>query len=290
MKRCLHCSQTFDSIDWFCPHCGFSPEKKGELPLFSPALAKGSDGFSASSFGPLAALEEGYFWFRARNALILWALTKYGAGISSFMEIGCGTGFVLKGISRRFPRIRIVGSDVYPEGIAFAAGRFEGGEFFQMDACDIPFAKEFDAIGAFDVIEHIDEDKKVLKQIYCALKPSGLLFLTVPQHRWLWSYLDTKACHIRRYSVRELHNKVKLAGFSILFSTSFVTSLLPFMLISRLMKRDNTRGIDPYAEFKLNPVLNKIFEGLLQFEIGLIGMGVSFFIGGSRLVVAVKNG
>lgn len=288
MKRCLHCFQIFESLDWHCARCGWEPERRGTLPVFSPELAYNSSGFKASYFAPLAALEAEHFWFRMRNALIIWALGKYGAKVVSFMEIGCGTGFVLHGISRGFPNIRLVGSEIYPEGIAFAAERIMGGEFMQMDARQIPFLAEFDAIGAFDVIEHIEEDEAVLQQMSRALKPGGLLLLTVPQHRWLWSAVDEYACHIRRYTVRELHDKVARAGFSIVRSTSFVTSLLPFMWISRLLQRGESENFDPHAELRINPLLNRILGWFLHQELWLIRMGLSLPIGGSRLIVASK--
>jgi SAM-dependent methyltransferase len=56
---------------------------------------------------------------------------------------------------------------------------------FQMDARKIPFESEFDVIGAFDVLEHIEEDEKALAQIFHAVLPGGGLILTVPQHRFL---------------------------------------------------------------------------------------------------------
>jgi len=288
MKRCLNCSRLFENLNWLCPNCGWQPERSGNLLIFSPELAHNSNGFKASSFAPLAALEAKYFWFRVRNALITWALGKYGARVSSFMEIGCGTGFVFQSIARGFPKIRLVGSEIYPEGIAFAAERVEGGEFLQMDARQVPFVAEFDGVGAFDVLEHIEEDETVLQQMYEALKPDGLLLLTVPQHLCLWSAVDEYACHVRRYTVRKLHDKVTHAGFNILRSTSFVTSLLPSMWISRLLQRNKTESFDPLAELRINPVLNRIFEGFLRLELWLIRMGVSFPIGGSRLIAAAK--
>jgi len=288
MKRCLHCSRSFESQDWLCPYCSWRPEKSGSVPIFASELANSSSGFKASYFTPLAAREASHFWFRARNELIVWALGKYGTSVTSFMEIGCGTGFVLQGIARRFPAFRLVGSEIFAEGLTFAAERIPGGEFLQMDAREIPFLEEFDAIGAFDVIEHIEEDETVLKQIQCALKPGGLLLLTVPQHRWLWSTVDDYACHVRRYNVRELHNKVKLAGFTIRRSTSFVTSLLPFMLTSRLLLRRNSKNFDPYIEFRINPKLNRLLKKFLQLELELISKGFSLPMGGSRLIVARK--
>ncbi len=289
MKRCLHCSRVFESIHWHCPHCGFKPERNGDVPVFAPEAAHNCSGFRASAFGMLAELEVGHFWFRVRNALIIWALGKYGPRVSSFMEVGCGTGFVLQGISRCFPEMRLVGSEIYREGIAFAAKRIKRGMFMQMDARQIPFVDEFDAIGAFDVIEHIEDDEKVLQQIYQALKPDGLLMLTVPQHRWLWSPVDTNACHVRRYSVQELHDKAAFAGFTIVRSTSFVTCLLPLMVISRLLQRGKGKRFEPHAELQMNPLLNRIFEGFLRLELWLIQRGVSLPVGGSRLIVAVKS-
>ncbi len=288
MKRCLNCCQLFEKLEWHCPSCGWQPERSGNVPLFAPELAQNSSGFKASYFGPLEALEADHFWFRVRNALIIWALGKYGERVSSFMEIGCGTGFVLQAISRGFPKIRLVGSEIYPEGIAFAAERILGGEFMQMDARRIPFSAEFDAVGAFDVIEHIKNDDAVLQQMYRALKPDGLLLLTAPQHRWLWSPVDEYSCHIRRYTGRELHDKLTLAGFTIVRSTSFVTSLLPAMLISRLLQRGKSESFVPQAESRFHPILNRIFEGFLRLELWLIRMGVSFPVGGSRLIVAAK--
>jgi len=288
MKRCLDCTRSFKSADWCCPNCGWQPERSSQVIVCSPELAHSNSGFKASYFAPLAAREAGHFWFRSRNALIVWALEKYGAGVSSFMEVGCGTGFVLQGIACAFPKMRLVGSEIYPEGIAFAADRIAGGEFMQMDARNIPFVDEFDAIGAFDVLEHIDEDVAVLEQTFRALKPDGILLLTVPQHHWLWSGTDDYACHVRRYTAHDLHDKLAQAGFAVMRSTSFVTSLLPLMLVSRLQQRGKDKSFDPHAELQMNPLVNRIIEAFLHMELWFIRRGVSFPVGGSRLIVATK--
>ncbi len=158
-----------------------------------------------------------------------------------------------------------------------------------MDARCIPYESELDAIGAFDVLEHIEEDEAVLQQIYKALKPGGYLFITVPQHRWLWSAVDEYACHVRRYGANELHEKVCKAGFEIIRTTSFVSTLLPAMYLSRLLQRNKTdMSIDDVAGLRVNPILNKIFEWFLHFELALIRAGVSLPVGGSRLLVARK--
>jgi SAM-dependent methyltransferase len=160
-------------------------------------------------------------------------------------------------------------------------------EFMQMDAREIPFRDEFDVLGAFDVLEHIEEDERVLAQMHAALKPGGCILLSVPQHPWLWSASDDYACHVRRYRATELRHKIEQAGFRVLRSTSFVTALLPALMASRLARRHaEGRRFDPLAEFNVSSSLNTVLETALALERGLIRGGVNFPVGGSRLVVA----
>lgn len=247
-------------------------------------------GFKTHYFKELAELEAGNFWFRSRNKFILWALNKYSPELKSFLEIGCGTGFVLSAISEQFPDTRLAGSEYLEEGLVYTRQRVPGAELTQMDARQIPYEAELNAIGAYDVLEHIVEDEVVLQQIYKALKPGGFVFITVPQHCWLWSAVDEYACHVRRYGVDELHQKVCRAGFEIIRSTSFVTSLLPAMYLSRLLQRNKTdMNMDDIAGLRVNRILNILFEWLLNFELALTRIGVTLPIGGSRLLVARKS-
>ncbi|RAP37458.1 SAM-dependent methyltransferase [Legionella quinlivanii] len=259
------------------------------FPSFAPSFAHEGKGFDPDSFAALARLEASNFWFRARNHLITWSLSHYRPKFQSFLEIGCGTGFVLWGISQIFPQANLHGSELFTAGLQFAAQRLPFANLMQMDARNIPFDNEFDSIGAFDVIEHIEEDSLVLAQVFQALKPGGVCMLSVPQHPWLWSPMDEYACHVRRYKADELHNKVRNAGFKILRSTSFVTSLLPAMMLSRFVQKfKGPQAHRDYSELQISPVLNSIFEKMLRAEIGLIKRGVSLPIGGSRFIVAEK--
>jgi len=254
----------------------------------TPAAPSG-EGFEPVFFPKLAELEAGNFWFRARNRLIIWAVGKYCPGIRSFLEIGCGTGYVLSGLVDAFPGTVFRGSEFFADGLVFAKARQPGVEFMQMDARDIPFAGEFDAIGAFDVIEHIKEDEQVLAQMHAALRPGGVVFITVPQHRWLWSAQDDGSHHERRYEKNELHGKVRGAGFEILRSSSFVSLLLPAMLLARVAKRKpDVNGIDLYAEFRIPRWMNAAFEWVMSAELALIRLGMDWPLGGSRLLVARK--
>jgi len=263
------------------------PEADGFV-AFAPDLARSNDGFSAGYFGQLQALEARHFWFRARNRLLQWTFASCFPGAGSFLEIGCGTGFVLTGMRDRFPSIRLAGSEIFTGGLHVARQRLPGITLFQMDARQLPFDSEFDVIGAFDVLEHIEEDERVLSEMFRSCRPGGGVMLTVPQHQFLWSRVDEYAHHKRRYSRRELLDKVERAGFRTMLVTSFVSTLLPLMLLSRWKRNRAAAEFDPLAEYRIGPLVNSALEGVLAGERFLITMGVSFPVGGSLLVAARK--
>jgi SAM-dependent methyltransferase len=257
------------------------------FPLLAPHTAAEGAGYESHFHAELASLEQGNFWFQARNELIVWALHRYHPELRSFLEIGCGTGFVLSSIAARFPHAALTGSEIFSSGLPFAAGRVPQAELIQMDARTIPYVEHFDAVGAFDVLEHIKDDELVLREIHGSLRPGGGLIVTVPQHRWLWSHQDTAACHERRYAAAELRRKVQRAGFSIIFESSFVSLLLPLMYLSRIRKQD-LDAFDPLAELRIGNLANRMLLFVMRMEGLLIRSGIRMPVGGSRLLVARK--
>lgn len=287
MNRCPHCESSCPPDA--CGQCGFRPEIIDGFVAYAPELARNSPGFDPDHFGCLAQLEAGNFWFQARNRLILWAFAKCGIASRDYLEVGCGTGFVLSAIAAAYPEARTSGSEIFVDGLSIAAKRVPGATFFQMDAQSVPFEAAFDTIGAYDVVEHIEKDELVLSQLHMALKPGGAIVLTVPQHAWLWSLQDDWAHHVRRYAPGELEKKLAAAGFRVALSTSFVSLLMPAMMASRLSRRKADTGDgDPFAEFRIPAWLNQALLAGMAVERGLIRLGLRFPMGGSRLVVARK--
>lgn len=259
------------------------------MPCYAPNLARESPGFKPEHFARLAQLEDGHFWFRARNELIVSVLRTRFPRARTMLEIGCGTGFVLRGVTHNLPSLDVSGSEIFLEGLSFAAQRVPGATLFQMDAQDIPYSEEFDLIGAFDVIEHIEDDERVLREIHRALKPDGGAVFTVPQHPSLWSVQDDNACHKRRYRRHELADKLQTAGFRVIFSTSFVSLLLPVLAASRRRKRNPNSNADAAGELTLPTSLNGMLYQILRLERWLIERGIRFPVGGTRLIAAVKT-
>ncbi len=243
--------------------------------------------FDPSHFARLYELEARSFWFRGRSDLIDWSLGHYFPTARNFLEIGCGTGYVLNRLHAAFPELSLSGSELFDEGLTFARERLgDTAKLQRLDALELPFRNEFDAIGAFDVIEHIEDDVRVLANLHGALRPGGGLLVTVPQHAWLWSDTDVAACHVRRYTRSGLLDKLAAAGFEILRATSFVSLLLPAMLLARQRKRDGKAEVE--AELDMPAALNAIGYATLCVESALIRMGMNLPAGGSLLVVARK--
>jgi SAM-dependent methyltransferase len=300
LRRCLECNSTWASRTWVCPACGFEPKAVGGFLSFAPEAAVDNADYDPGHFATLVAIEDNSFWFEGRNRIILWAISRFlpagsptltgGVGTDSLMEIGVGTGFVLRALCRAMPGARFTATDVHVEGLRFAATRVGPSvDLLQMDARHIPFTAEFDIVCMFDVLEHIQEDDAVLKEIGRTLKPRGGVVITVPQHMFLWGPFDEAGFHKRRYGIHELEQKVRAAGLEVLFKTSFISLLLPFLYISRLRSRKQPSS-DLAGDLVLPWGVNGVFRAVLKLELLLIRLGIRFPMGGSQLLVARASG
>lgn len=287
MKVCTACSRFCKGEADICEICGQRICLENGISIFAPEVDQ-TDGYDPSYFTLLAELESKNFWFQQRNGIILDAISRYFKSAIKYLEIGCGTGFVLRGIQSRFPDWVIVGSELHSEGLRYATERVPDGCFLQMDARKIPFSLEFDLVGSFDVLEHIDDDTGVMRSVFDALKPGGGFIVTVPQHMFLWSQQDELAHHVRRYEPGEMERKLRQAGFDILRSSSFVTLLLPAMMLSRRTSKINNISIDPVRELKLGKFVNSLGRLLMGVDRHLMKLGFNLPIGGSRIVIARK--
>jgi SAM-dependent methyltransferase len=294
LRRCIVCdavepvvaTEPVWPLGWRCSACGHVVAQSEGISLFAPELAETVSGIDPSGFGALSEMEVGHFWFVTRNQLIVGLAQKYFPEARRFLEIGCGTGMVLRelAVSRRWDRL--VGSELHPAGLSFARKRLSSEvEFVQMDARNIPAVGVFDLTGAFDVIKHIAEDEAVLRGLRAATRSGGGIIVAVPQHPWLWSRADDFAHHERRYRRDELEAKLLRNGFEVLFSSSFTAWLLPLMAISRLKSCGKKQDEDIHREFKVNPHVNRLFTVVLGAEVRMTLAGWSWPAGGSRIVV-----
>jgi 2-polyprenyl-3-methyl-5-hydroxy-6-metoxy-1,4-benzoquinol methylase len=238
-------------------------------------------------------LEEDSFWFKHRNHCIIEAVKKYCPS-NLFFDIGGGNGFVAKGLENN--GIQSVLIEPGLQGCLNAQKRK-----LESIVCstleNASFKKErLPSVGLFDVVEHIEDDVNFLKSIYEYLRDDGFVFITVPAFQSLWSNEDKDAGHYRRYTVKNLEQKLNQIGFKIVYST-YIFSILPLAVFlfrslpSKLGFNKNSSNADKHkSEHKANKgFINKLLNKIWEFEIKNIQRGKSIHIGGSCFIVAQKK-
>ena len=102
------------------------------------------------------------------------------------------------------------------------------------DATRLPVApSSLDLVVAFDVLEHIDDDKAAVSAIFESLRPGGAFLVAVPCDPRLWSAHDVAVGHVRRYTRRELVDPCSGAGFDVVTVRSWMVLLRPAVALRR---------------------------------------------------------
>ncbi len=169
--------------------------------------ARGAGTLEEQHYIELERLEDGHWWFVGKR-LILASLLDSDPG-GPLLDLGCGTGGVLREWSRRRP---CVGIDRSPFGLRVC--RDKGFTRLARGNLDeLPFAEEsFDTLVALDVIEHLDDDVGFLRRAQRLCRPGGRVLIAVPAFQALWSRHDETLHHRRRYTARQLLRVVRSAG------------------------------------------------------------------------------
>ena len=217
----------------------------------------------------MAELDQRHWWYRARREVLAALIRRvvHPPKNAAILEIGCGTGHNLAMLGE-FGKVDALELDEEARGLAEQRlGR-------QVMSSPLPelsgvAEKHYDLIGAFDVIEHIDDDRAALASIASRLKPGGQLVLTVPAHQWMWSAHDVVNHHKRRYSKAVLRKLIEESPLRPDRIGYFNSLLFPVAVAERMSSK--LRGKDD-ADLKLPPApLNAALERAFAAERHLIG-------------------
>jgi SAM-dependent methyltransferase len=240
----------------------------------------------------LFRFEDESFWFAHRNACIAAALGRHRID-GPVLDVGGGNGVVSGALEKR--GLRTVLLEPGPEGASNARRR---GLRSVVNATleDARFADgTFAAAGAFDVVEHIADDEAILREVHRVLRQDGILCVTVPAYRWLWSAEDDVAGHQRRYTLSRLAKLLERCGFTVnlqtyLFAPLTVPVFLMRSLPHRLHRRSATAVVENATkQHTPSPTTRRVMEGLLAPEITRIERGKTIPFGTSCLAVATKR-
>jgi ubiquinone/menaquinone biosynthesis C-methylase UbiE len=239
-------------------------------------------------------LEETHWWFAAKRALVIDLLAEHTKmrSIRRILDAGCGTGIMLKEL-QKFGEAW--GIDQSPEAISFSEKRMAGvhgyAPLLQASVCNLPFAdNSFDAVTCLDLLYHrnVENDEAALKEIARVCRPGAVLILTDSALPSLWSRHDQLMHAARRYTVRQIHQKLTNANFNIIRLSYSNFLLFPPALIMR--KIDLLYKGQPFASIHpVHPTLNRLLFLISRFEAFLFRY-INFPVGSSIICVAEKKG
>ncbi len=238
------------------------------------------------------ALETDSFWFEHRSRCIESVMRRFPPAGPVF-DIGGGNGYVALGLQQAGFQVALV--EPGPQGVenAFRRGVAHA---IQSTLEDAGFHDDaLPAVGAFDVLEHIEDDEDFLRKVFRCLAPGGRLFLTVPAFPCLWSADDDYAGHYRRYTRQSLARVLQKAGFRVEYST-YIFSLLPapIFLFRALPSRLGRRRQQDWQAYnqehaRRGGLVGWLLKRWFRLELALVGSGKALPFGGSCLVSAIKG-
>ena len=229
----------------------------------------------------MAELDDRHWWYRARRDIIANLIRREARppADAAVLEIGCGTGHnlaMLAGFGH------VDGLELDDEARALSEKRL-GRSVMRSplpELSEVP-DRHYDLVGAFDVIEHIDDDAAALASIATKLKPGGKFVMTVPAHQWMWTAHDVVNHHKRRYSKGRLKALIERSPMKLDKIGYFNSLLFPLAVAERAASK--LRGRED-ADVKLPPApLNAALEAIFRAERYLVGRfplppGLSLFV------------
>jgi SAM-dependent methyltransferase len=232
-----------------------------------------------------AAVEREHWWFQGRRAIVADVLERWlPPPPLRILDIGCGTGEMLDMLTHFGD---VLAMDSSPAAVAFCHERFgttaEVVQGYVPD--DLPTGELFDVVSAFDVIEHLDDDRVALRRLRSLTAPGGMIVVTVPAFQFLWSAHDVRNHHRRRYTRPELRARLLEAGYEVPLISYFNTFLFPPAALGRLLQRlrrvDHTPATFSLPSSPANAGLKRVFaaerfvlrRGRFPFGVSILAIG-----------------
>jgi SAM-dependent methyltransferase len=238
-------------------------------------------------FRLLDSIEDDHWWFVGKRR-ILEALLASDPATGRLLDLGCGTGGVLREIAPERP---CVGLD--RSALALRICRDKGfRELARGDLSALPFAPaSFETVIALDVIEHLDDDVGFLRQAARLCAPGGRMIVAVPAFQLLWSQHDETFEHRRRYRARQLEEVVRAAGLQLERTTYTNFFVFPVAALWRVLSyRLGLGRLAPRHDFwPLPRFVNALLVRLYTLEARLL-RSLDLPVGVSLVCVARRPG
>jgi len=221
-------------------------------------------------FLKLGQTKDLHFWYKARKNLIynlLNSILKDYKQDRLILNLGCGTGTELE-ILEKFGQVYMLDNNQN----AIEIVKKQGYKIILADVEKYNFQNNnYDAICCFDLLEHLQNDQKVINNIFQALKKDGYFFFTIPAFQYIFSSHDIAMEHYHRYSKKDILKKLEIAGFKILKINYWNFILFPFIATIRIIKKCFFIKLFKTSQCqsdmgKINKYLNKLLFLILNLE------------------------
>ncbi len=177
---------------------------------------------------------------------VLQKMKHLSPGMANLLDVGCGPGFFLA--EAKESGLDAWGLEISAKSAGFAKEKLGLNQVFQNEAAlDSAFSGQFDAITAFDFIEHALNPKEIFIKAHTKLKTGGLLVFTVP-------IIDSFAAkilgkrwhalvpsHLNYFTSESLENIYRQTGYSLVWKTWHWKYLSFSYLLKRLLKKPDLR-------------------------------------------------
>ncbi len=226
-------------------------------------LAAPGRAFTDGHFGAADDLER----LGTAESFFNWVLDEFHPYLEgSVLEVGAGTGTITRKLVERYPELRVTAlepaANVFRdlESIASVTPRVTA--LRQTLAAGGPAAAGgYDAVLYLNVLEHIQDDAAELRLAARALRPGGALLVFGPALPLLYSELDYKAGHYRRYSADGLRRLAQATGFDVVKASYFdVLGVLPYWLVYRLAARTSISGTSIWGYDRVIVPLSRLLQ------------------------------
>jgi 2-polyprenyl-3-methyl-5-hydroxy-6-metoxy-1,4-benzoquinol methylase len=194
-----------------------------------------------------------------------WVLTEFHPYLRGRMlEVGAGVGTITRKLVDGYPNLSVVAlepaENVYGDLAAYAA-LSPRVVVHRQTLAEFKDAKGFDAVLYLNVLEHIQDDAEEVRRAADALRPGGALLVFGPALEWLYSELDYKAGHYRRYRVDQLRALVAAAGLDLVSVRYFdVLGVLPYFIVYRLLRHRDIAGSTMWGYDRLVVPLSRLLQ------------------------------
>ena len=219
------------------------PYELGEDGVYRPPVpvTHRDEEYPSAGFESLLAMQERHFWYRGRHRFILHFTRRIAPALHKrqhvdAIDLGGGCGGWVSYLHRHAPTLfdQVALGDSSVQALNMAASVLPRGVArYQIDLLDLCWVERWDAAFLLDVVEHLEEDVRALRQVRMALRPGGLLFVTTPALERFRTPIDDLSHHVRRYSRADMARLASDAGLELVTSRYFMFFLSPLLWFSR---------------------------------------------------------